>query len=122
MALASELTQGILSSRQADFLGETLADSLTATGTTQAAGFPITSSINRFTVVTGAANAATMPLVSVTKYSEIMIRNDDAADNLVVFPGISDSFNNQAIDTSITIAFGASKIFKKITSTKWVTT
>jgi len=95
---------------------------LTATGTTQGTGYAIIGNYNQFTTVAAGANAATLPLAITSAYGAIVVRNSDSADNLILFPGVGDTINNLAANTSIVIPPGASASFYRISNTKWIAT
>lgn len=121
MALASNLVQIGISAREADFLGDTQDDSITANGVTLAAGYAITKSINRLTtVVAGVNDAVTLPAIGATKYSKIVIRNDTAA-NAQVFPNsATEAIDANAGGAGVALAAGTAATYCVVSSTRWV--
>lgn len=122
MALASDLVQIGFISRHADFLGDTIADTLTALGTDQAHALALTASINCVTIVTATNNGVILPTIVLCKYSSILVRNDDAMDTLTVYPATGQSINSLAANAGFNIAANSAKSFTRVSSTKWVST
>ena len=123
MALAQNLASIGIEPRSADFLGDTIADGLTALGNaSQANALALTSSINSFTTVTAVANSGRLPAIAMHPQSCVVVRNDDAADSLNIFPATGESINGLGPNASIAIAPGSSRVFFKVSATKWVTT
>lgn len=122
MATAQHLAQIGILSRHADFLGDTGINNLTATGLTQATALQLAHSVNAFLTVTAGANGARLEPIATCKWSCIMVRNDDAADTLNVYPATGEFINALAVNTPIAIPAGSARIFFKNTAAKWVST
>lgn len=123
MARIQELVAIQMNPRTAKFVGSTGSDGLSATGTTQGAGYPIAETINRFTTVAAGVNdSSTLPLQATYPQDYCVIRNDGAG-TLQVFPGSGEFINASAVNTAVTIAAGSGKIFFKCTASnnKWIT-
>jgi hypothetical protein len=121
MPLSSDLVQIGFSSRESDFLGDTQSNSISLAGTTQGAGVPITSSINRITGGTGGVDdAATLPLAANFKGSFIAIRSDFIGFAAQIFPGVGDSINGLAANAAYSLAAGTGILLFKISSTSWI--
>lgn len=121
MALASNLVQIGISARQADFLGDTQEDAITATGIILANAYQLTKSINRITTaVAGVNDAVKLPSIGSTKYSALVIRNDTAA-IVQVFPGsATEAINAGAGGAAINLAAGAGALFAIVEASRWV--
>ena len=120
MALASNLVQIGIIARQADFLGDTQEDAITATGTTLATAYPLTKSINRITTAVFGANCVRLPAIGATKYSQVMIRNDTAAGVSVYPDNAAEAINNGAGGALDTLAAGTGAIYFVISASCWL--
>lgn len=120
-ALATDLKFILGNFREADFLGETQANAITAAGTTQGAATALTASINNITTVAAGVNdSARLPVITGSKYAALYVRNSHGADTLNIFPGVGDSINALAANASIALGPGTGNLFLKVTSTKWI--
>lgn len=121
MALASDLVQVSVVSNVANFLGDTMSASLSATGTTQGTALALVSSINEVTTVTAGVNdGVILPAVITTPYSKISIRNGSAA-NLQIYPASGQSINALAANAAYVLAATTGIMLCKISSSRWVT-
>lgn len=123
MALQSDLVQIGINSKQAEFLGSTNAQGVTATGTTKAAAAPILKTINLVeTCVAGVNDSVVLPSTTTYKGDFIIIQNSGAG-VLQVWPESGEYINVLAVNTATTIASGAGKAFYKcnITNSRWIT-
>jgi hypothetical protein len=119
MALASDLVQVGIPSRQADFLGDTTEDGIGATGGIQATAYQLTANINTVTTSTVAtAEAVKLPLVLLAKQSQFVVRND-SANTITIFPGIGDNIGTNGANVAITLPASSTAIFWKQSPTKW---
>lgn len=122
MATAQHLAQIGIPSRHADFLGDTGINNLTAIGLNQATALQLEHSVNTFLTVTAADNGCKLEPIATCKWSCIVVRNDDPADALNVYPATGEFINALAANAPIAIAAGAARIFFKNTAAKWVST
>jgi len=138
VALASDLTSIGICARQADFLGDTTAVALSGTGTTQAAGTPLSSSTNQVETATGSDYAFVLPSTKTgqvarsspatfVKQSRIFVRNDSGSP-ITIFPFKStaspENINGQAVDTGIELPDSMGMIFYRISILnvlRWIT-
>lgn len=94
------------------------ADGLSATGTTQGAGYTIANKLNRFTTVTAAsAEAADLP-AALPGY-EVIIRNDHATDTLKVFPASGEQIDANGTNASDDVAAGSVVTYRCYTAGQW---
>lgn len=120
MALASNLVQIGLNSKEADFLGDTQSATITATGTTQVAAFAITSTINAVSTATiGVNDAVRLPVITTVKSFPYIVHNATAKD-ISIFPGSGDNFYSAATNAATVLASGGTYIFWPISSLTWV--
>jgi hypothetical protein len=120
MSTVQELIGLGIPSFQAQRMGDTNANTLTATGATQGAALLIGASINVFTTVTASNNACILPsdaqFVSNPIPYDIQIFNNGAS-QLQVFPPVGSSINSYAANLSFTLDVGCMGNFKRVTST-----
>jgi hypothetical protein len=101
------------------FAGKTLrtVEKTITASTTQTQGQqPLTKDINEISTVANANDVVTLP--SAVTGSEIYVRNN-GANTLQIFPASSDAIDNQAINTSVTLAAGASTVFRAVDNINW---
>lgn len=121
MALASDLVQVGIISRESNFLGDTISASLSATGTTQGTALALVASINEVTTVAAGVNdGVILPGVSATPYSQILIRNGSAA-NLNIYPASGQSINALATNAAYVLAATTGVVLCKISTSRWIT-
>lgn len=121
MALASDLVQMNVVPRVADFLGDTMAASLSATGNTQGTALALTTSINEVTTVAAGVNdGVIVPAVVASPYSKIAIRNASAA-NLNIYPATGQSINALAANAPYVLAATTGILLCKISTSRWIT-
>ena len=113
MPLAKDLIAIGFDYRKADFIGYTMADALTATGTTQGTAYVIDKTISRFTTVTSSNYGAKLPIIEMWPNAFVYITNDDATDNLSIYPGVGEYIGGGAVNTAIIIKSGNAAIFLK---------
>lgn len=119
MATVQHLVGAGFSALSAKMLGSDYSDTLSATGTTQGTGLPITAARNRFTTVTAGVNdSATLPLTQTTQHDVIIIANHGAG-TLKVFPGVGEYINNLAVNVNFNIAAGGANAFWKLNN-RWI--
>ena len=101
MPLSARLVTAGLSALQAQAIQGTVADALTATGTSsQTASFPLAADVNRFTTV--AANAgALLPLMNP---GDSMTIFNGGANALLLFPPVGAKINAIATNGSYSVA------------------
>jgi hypothetical protein len=120
MSTTQELIGLGIPSFQAQRMGDTTANTLTATGTTQGTALLIGSSINIFTTVTASNNSCVLPtdaqFVSNPMPYDIQIINNGAS-QLQVFPPVGSSINSYAANLGFTLDVGCMGNFKRISST-----
>lgn len=120
MALVSTLVQSAIDSREAKILGDTLADSLTATGDdSQANGLPLTATINNITTADERNNTVVLPKI-VSFASTFCVVKNNTGETLNIYPASGESINALAANTGVTLTSGSILVFYKATSTKWV--
>jgi hypothetical protein len=86
-------------------------------GTTQSQGqVPLVSDINEVSVCANVNDVVTMP--SATAGLEIFIRNN-GAQTLQIFPASGDDINKTGVDSSVTLAVGASVRYVAIDAVNW---
>lgn len=101
---------------------KSITDSITAgTTQTQAGATALTTDINRVTTVAVNGDGVKLPTASTGK--EILIINDDSAQNIQIWPNTSDSIDGGAADAvdSNTLAAGASRRYVAVDGTNWYT-
>lgn len=109
--------------KDAQLLGVDFGDSLTATGSnSQANAYQLERNVNRFTTVTSVANSAKLPKAESIANGIVIVRNDDSADLLYLFPYSGDSINALASNIAIEVLPGSVATAYKISSTKWIVT
>jgi len=84
----------------------TVGNGLSATGTTQGGALALTADWNQVTTIT-ASSAEAVVLPTAAADSIITIKNDDSADDLVIFPASGDDINGGSTDASISLSPGA---------------
>jgi hypothetical protein len=101
---------------------DTVANNITAAGTTQATAFVLSSQFNIITTcVVGAGvalpvvTAATAPFVA---GGHCLVRNSSTA-ALLVYPANGATVNSQAVNTPITVAINSTAYFEAGTTTQW---
>lgn len=120
MASTAQLAQ-LFDADRARHLGFDMELGITATGNaSQASAYQITANHSQFTVVTSTNNSAKLPLASQAPHGLYIVINDDAADNLNLYPGSGDSINALAADAAIVIPYGAGAYIARGSDTKWV--
>ena len=126
MVLVKDLLQRGIPASQAEMLGDVLAG-ISANGTTQETGTLVTGSLVSVGAATAGVNdAITLLPIEMYAQSVLFIRNDDPVDTINVFPAVGGQFNTLALNASIAITAGNSRIFFKAntaaTPTRWCTT
>ena len=92
---------------------------VSATGTTQGAGYVITKRVTEVTAITAAsAEAATLPTARVG--DQRIVTNDDAADTLQLFPASGDEIDAPGTDAVYTLAPNKTVILYAVTAARWV--
>jgi hypothetical protein len=100
MPLQSRLTISGLSAINAQMIVGTVANSLTATGATQATALPLAGDINRFTTV-AASTGALLP--SMNPGDSIQVFNG-GANALLVYPPVGGAVNALSTNTGYSVA------------------
>lgn len=122
MGKVSDLVAIGMTPVEANHLGYNIESGLTASGTnSQANGYAITADYNQFTTVTAANNSATLPSASLSSLGLKVVRNDDSADILQLYPASGESFNALSANTAIGISPGGLLLCFRISDTKWLT-
>lgn len=93
----------------------------TATGSAQTDALAITGKFVHCTTV-AASTGVRLPLYSSRPDVDSVIVRNDGANTLNVYPGTSDTINALSANTAITIAAGASRVFVRGSTTKWLST
>jgi hypothetical protein len=120
MALASDLAIIGVTSRQADFLGDTMGAELTAAGIfSQVDATQIVAAINEFTTVP-ASSGARLPRVQATPYSRIIVKNMHPTNILRIYPASGESIDALFVDSPWLLSPTDSKMFAKISATRWI--
>ena len=92
------------------------AESLTATGTTQATAYTVLAEVNRFSTVASGTGAI---LDSTKGRGEVQAVFNDGANALRVYPPVSGEINNLGTNTAILLAPQSAVEFTKITDLIW---
>lgn len=120
MALASNLVQIGLNSKEADFLGDTYTGALTALGITQGTAAPLVSNITRVTTATGGVNdGVILPTLIQAKNSVYVVYNVTGA-TINIYPGVGDNINELAANTAITLATGNTLLLIAGGTNRWI--
>ena len=123
MPLTSDLVLIGVDDVSAEFLGHTVGADLTATGnSSQANAYQIETTISGFSVVTALNNSAKLPPARSATQGVYLVKNNDGADTLNLFPALGDNLNVLAANAAIVISPGASRIFFKVSETRWFST
>ena len=94
-----------------------VADAITATGTAQAGGYPVTKAFTVFTTVASGAGA----LLSVAPNQEFGVTNL-GANALLVYPPVGAAINGGSVNAPGTLAAGASGSYLCVSATRIVKT
>lgn len=121
MALITALNFLGFDAIQAAHLGWNAETSIAATGNaSQANAYQLTANLNGVTTVTAIANGVKLPKAESAALGIYLIRNQDAADNLNVYPYSGDRFGTLAIDAPITLTPGTSLLAFKQGPASWL--
>lgn len=118
MALTRDLVAIGIETRRAELIGDTIADSLTATGATQATAYPIMASINRFTTV-AVGTGGRLQTVDLTPQSQIFVKNA-GANTLNVYPAVGEEIDGLGLNVPVGVLATTVGTFIKIGTGKWV--
>ena len=99
------------------------ASTLTATGTNQATGLVLTTSVNNFTTV-AASTAAVLPATTVCPIGCHAVVRNGGANDLLLYPATGQGINGGAANASITLTTAAKQVATcdLVTATLWVCT
>ena len=100
MAIAQRLVQAGLSAVQAAAIAGTVADNLTATGSTQGGGLPLGADTNRFTTV-AANTGAILPAMNPGDSIEVI---NVGANALKLYPPVGGQINGLGANAAYSIA------------------
>jgi len=122
MALASDLVQSGFSSKQADLLGSTCADNITATGILQATAYQLTSSINHITTtVAGVNDGVILPSILTFPKDTIVVRNAFGPGALQIYPAVGEYINATAVNTPYALGVSGVTFYKCTqTASRWI--
>lgn len=107
MASKRELMAAGLPALAATMLGQTLQDTLSAAGTTQATATSIIEGFAVFTTV-GASSGGIMPTAGGKSITVVV---NAGANTLTVYPAVGEKFNNGAANAGVQIASGKAGLF-----------
>lgn len=118
MALQSDLTQIGFSSRQANFLGDSVAI-IAAAGTTQGTATAIQNSLTQVLTATGGVNdGVVLPLISLLKHSFHMVGNTSGA-TVKIYPGSGNYIMALAANAPMSLPNNCSVLLFRVSSTNW---
>lgn len=121
MGLVQDLAILGFNEQNSRHLGYDVQLAATATGNnSQSGAFQLTANVTAFSTVTAAANSAKLPLAGSCALGLMIVRNDDSADAINLFPATGDNFNALAANASISLSAGFSAICRRVTNTRWI--
>ena len=88
-------------------------------GTTQGTAKNLGFKSNRITIASATNNAVKLPATA-DQEEYCHVRNDDGADAIQVFPVTGGFINNQAVNTSESIAAGTGKMYTQVVADHWI--
>ena len=113
-------TTGLLFANAPNFTGHsrrTVTTSLTATGTTQATAAALVSDLNEVISVSSGSNSVLLPDPGTG--AEVVVRNAQGTTALLVFPPVGQSIDIGASNNPFAMGAHSTKMFRKLTATKW---
>lgn len=112
---ANSITANYITSNS--FVIKSVGTTITATGTTQGNGTPLTKSIN---VITSAATGTGVVLPTATAGMSLYITNS-SANTIKVYPAVGASINNGASNASVNLSSNVTTQFIAPSATQWFT-
>lgn len=95
--------------------GESVANELTAAGTTQATAYTLIAAVNRFTTVAAGSGA----ILGLAPIGQSVTIYNDGANALLVYPQAGAAIGTGATNAGLSLAAGATGTYRRLTATTW---